>query len=71
MADRYRTPSTAERTRTARKVLVERIASFIEAVRLYRKRWAPAGGGGREVARRQRQLDAGTLRTNPQHFRQD
>lgn len=68
MANRYRTPSEAERRRDARKSLVERISAYVAWVRDYRRQWAPVGGGGREVGRRRRQLEAGTLRTNSRHF---
>ena len=64
----YRQPTEAERRRDARKSLVERISAYIESVRSHRRRWAPAGGGGREIGRRERQLGSGTLRTNHRHF---
>ena len=64
MANRYRTPTEAERRRDARASLVERISAYVERVRAHRRRWAPAGGGAREVDRRRRQLEAGTLRSN-------
>lgn len=63
-----RNPTPAERTKAARRSLVERIAAYVERVRAHRRIWAPPGGGRREVDRRRMQLEAGTLRTNHQHF---
>ena len=64
----YRQPTESARRRDARKSLVERISVYIESVRSHRRRWAPAGGGGREIGRRVRQLESGTLRANHRHF---
>jgi hypothetical protein len=64
----HRNPTAAERRRETRQNLLERINSYVERIRAHRRRWAPVGGGGREIARRARQLEAGTLRTNHHHF---